>query len=166
MKFIYTGVGSRETPKDVIDEFIVIGETLSRKGYCLRSGGADGADLAFEKGCDLANGSKQIFIPWKHFNKSDSPLYYQSMDAFDIAAELHPAWDKLSDGVRKIMARNVHQVLGLKLDDPSDFLVCWTKHGDKVGGTAMAIRVAELYKVPVYNYGNEADIQRLYREIL
>lgn len=45
---IYTGIGSRETPEWAICKIKKIGGYLYDKGYTLRSGGADGADLAFE----------------------------------------------------------------------------------------------------------------------
>ena len=48
----YAGIGSRETPGLMLGAFARIGEFLAKKGYTLRSGGADGADTAFEVGCD------------------------------------------------------------------------------------------------------------------
>lgn len=45
----YTGIGSRETPQEIQNLMFKIAQKLDSK-YILRSGGADGADLAFEKG--------------------------------------------------------------------------------------------------------------------
>jgi predicted Rossmann fold nucleotide-binding protein DprA/Smf involved in DNA uptake len=61
---IYAGIGSRETPPDVQKLIFDIADKLAKKGYVLRSGGADGADLTFEAGCDNSNGLKEIFLPW------------------------------------------------------------------------------------------------------
>ena len=47
----YAGIGSRNTPKEVLDVFESIGKYLALQGFVLRSGGADGADRAFERGC-------------------------------------------------------------------------------------------------------------------
>lgn len=55
----YTGIGSRETPEEVLSLFTIVGEFLAKKGYILRSGGAKGADKAFEVGCDKAKGKKE-----------------------------------------------------------------------------------------------------------
>lgn len=41
-------VGSRETPSDILEKMTSIGKYLSDKGYTLQSGGAIGADMAFE----------------------------------------------------------------------------------------------------------------------
>ena len=51
MSKIYTGIGSRNTPKEVLELMKTIGKYLGCLGYELRSGGADGADSAFESGC-------------------------------------------------------------------------------------------------------------------
>lgn len=114
----------------------------------LRSGGADGADAAFEAG---AGDDKQIFLPWKRFNRNMSPLYTPSVDAYAVASRIHPVWDRLSSGAKLLHARNVHQVLGPNLNEPSEFLVCWTMGGGVTGGTATAIKVALEHGVPVYN---------------
>lgn len=57
---IYAGIGSRSTPDDVIDKMHVLGEHFAHKGWLLRSGAADGADSAFEHGCDNGGGEKEI----------------------------------------------------------------------------------------------------------
>lgn len=67
-----------------------IGEILAKKNFILRSGGASGADSAFENGCDIQNGKKEIYLPWKNFNNNSSKLYYISDKAKQIAKEFHP----------------------------------------------------------------------------
>ena len=52
----YSGIGSRETPDNVLVVMEKLGAAFAKKGFVLRSGGADGADSAFERGCDSANG--------------------------------------------------------------------------------------------------------------
>jgi hypothetical protein len=49
-RMIYAGIGSRETPQATLDLMNLIGFTLAQKGHSLRSGGAKGADSAFEAG--------------------------------------------------------------------------------------------------------------------
>ena len=149
----YAGIGSRETPKEFLAMFEKIGEYLSKKGYILRSGGAEGADQAFERGCDKANGDKEIYLPWSCFEKSNSNLVVKDQKAFEIAEQFHPAWDRLSQGAQKLQARNTHQVLGQNLNTPSKFVICWTKGGSGKGGTGQAIRIARHYDIPVWDAG-------------
>ena len=98
----YTGIGSRETPEEILGWMQDIGWLLGKRGYTLRSGGADGADSAFEKGCDQANGEKDIYIPWKNFNKrgwtKDAGIVPDLEAAKDIVMRTHPAPHRLSQG--------------------------------------------------------------------
>lgn len=160
MKY-YSGIGSRETPVDILEQMKHIALTLALKGYTLRSGGARGADSAFEIGCDTVNGLKEIYLPWKNFNNNKSTRYTISSDAHDLAKKYHPRWDILSASAKKLMIRNCYQVLGYGLNTPVDFVVCWTNDGKASGGTGQAIRIANDYKIAVYNLYNKEDIARL-----
>lgn len=151
----YTGIGSRETPPDIIDKMISIGSALASAGWVLRSGGADGADAAFERGCDLVSGQKEIFLPWKAFNKSTSPLHIIPDNAYLLGREIHPAWNNLSMGAKKLHARNTQQILGKDLNSPTDLVICWTKDGKIVGGTATAIKLATNNSIRVINLAIE-----------
>ena len=144
MRF-YTGIGSRETPESVCKQMTELANHFRTEGYILRSGHAEGADLAFEKGAGL---QKEIWIPWKGFNGSFS-RFLPSPEAFEMAAKFHPAWDRCSRGAKALHARNCHQVLGFDLKTPSEFVICWTRDGKASGGTGQAIRIAEHHKIPV-----------------
>lgn len=108
----YAGIGSRQTPPDVLARMRVLGEELARHGWILRSGSAPGADTAFEVGCDLGRGCKEIFLPW---------LQWQGRAQGD-----HPAWDYLSPTAKACHARNTFQVMGLDLASPVRMVICWT----------------------------------------
>lgn len=151
----YSGIGSRETPKDILEQMITIGRDLAEKGWILRSGGADGADSAFEQGCDEVHGAKQIFLPWKGFNKNSSQYWKIPPEAFDLAAGLHPNWSACSDAARKLHARNCQQILGPALNDPVDLVICWTKSGGEFGGTATAMKLARQNGIRVVNLFSE-----------
>lgn len=158
---IYTGVGSRETPLDTLQEMKMLARCLAIRGYTLRSGGADGADSAFEYGCDQGNGRKEIYLPWYRFNQNKSRLYIIPEDAYAIAETLHERWQYLKAPVRKLHARNVLQVLGQELNEPSQFVLCWTRGGAQVGGTATAMRLAVELEIPIVNLWHGDVIKRL-----
>lgn len=157
MNKYYAGIGSRQTPNDILELMVWIGKELAKYEYILRSGGADGADSAFEHGCMDGCGEKEIFLPWKNFNKNRSSLYGVGPEAFKIAESLHPAYHKCSQGAQKLLARNCYQILGQNLKTPVDFVVCWTKHAKVVGGTALGIKLAYQYEIPVYNLCSEEE---------
>lgn len=141
----YAGIGSRQTPELVLEVMRALGKKLAQEGWLLRSGGADGADSAFEAGCDAGGGKKQIFLPWRGFNHNSSLLITVLPEAFDLAAALHPAWEACSPGAKKLLARNCHQILGPNLDDPVDVVYYWCPvavDGTLRGGTSLAVNLA------------------------
>jgi hypothetical protein len=152
----YTGVGSRQTPDHVLELMSSIATDLRYLGYTLRSGAADGADVAFGAG---AQDQAHIYLPWSGFGHVEPGALCITqgqnipIEQLQILAKVHPRWASLTDGPRKLHARNVRQVLGTRLDEPSDFLICWTPNGQEIGGTATAIRIAQLYGVPTFNLG-------------
>ena len=157
----YTGIGSRQTPPPALKLIVRVAEQLAKADYILRSGGADGADDAFEIGCDKAHGRKEIYLPWKGFNGHPSPYYYVTKEALELAESVHPVWDKCSQGARKLHGRNCYQLLGLDLNKPSDFVVCWTSGGQLSGGTATVLRLAADRDVPIYNLSSDSDVKKL-----
>lgn len=161
MKY-YTGVGSRECPVDILSLIECVAYKLSREGWTLRSGGAEGADNAFEEGDYWEQGRCEIYIPWNGFNQrfqehDDGYIVASSLSnysrATEIAETIHPAWDKLSQGAKTLHTRNVYQVLGKDLNTPSKFLMCWakpTKNGVS-GGTNTAYTLARQRGVSCFN---------------
>ena len=150
----YTGIGSRKCPPKTLQLMTAVAKWLYDKSMILRSGGADGADMAFEMG---AGEKKEIFLPWKNFNNNDSLLYHIPDKAFEIASKIHTAWDKCSPAAKKLHSRNVMQIFGQDLHTFSQFVICWTPGGEEVGGTATAIRLAKKVGIPVYNLAIRSD---------
>lgn len=170
----YSGVGSRETPEDIMSLMALLAAKLEASGYILRSGAADGADSAFEQGV-VNPQNKEIYIAWDGF----SGRYSREVgvhniqgailhEAEEIAKNLHPAWDRLTQGAKKLHTRNVFQVLGAPLDEPSKFLVCWApvdKNGEPKGGTRTSWMLAKEYNIPCFNLNIEEDKQRILKYI-
>ena len=152
----YAGIGARKTPVEVQIVMSNIATWLSNKGYTLRSGGAIGADTAFEKG---ANSNKEIFY-----------AHHATDAAMAVAMTYHSHWSSCSDYAKKLHARNAFQILGDPLYlDPVDFVICWTpdgceRHEDRTretGGTGTAISIASMNDIRVYNLYNESSINEL-----
>ncbi|MEZ8987936.1 macro domain-containing protein [Vibrio breoganii] len=146
-----------------------------------KSGSAEGSDLAIELGFYLAEYELarlglisritpmffQSIIPWSNFNDRDTfktPWVTSDIPqwAIDSAAQLHPAWDKLSAGVKRLMARNTLQIIDSQTKSPVDRVICYTGDGassvseitSKTGGTGQALRLACQHGVPIVNVGN------------
>lgn len=150
----YAGVGSRDTPEEACRWMTDFAAWVAVNGFLLRSGAADGADAALERGATQARAPMEIYLPWRGFNGHGSPRWMISAEAYALAARFHPAWGALPPSHRKLHARNGYQVLGPDLRTPSRFVCCWTNDGKASGGTGQAIRIAEAYHIPVFNLRN------------
>jgi hypothetical protein len=143
---IVTGIGSRETPPDICQEMFKIGRWCKENEVPLRSGHADGADLAFEQG---AEDRCIAYIPWPGFN---GPARWGAKLVADIhenavafTYDFHPAPGRLSPGGLKLMNRNAMQVMGDDLKSPSSVI------GRASGGTGQALRIAAAHNIEVIN---------------
>jgi hypothetical protein len=157
---LYAGIGSRETPQEVLDVMPEVAKYLESLGYTLRSGKAPGADAAFEKG---VKSKKEIFPG--NVKTGEREL--------KIAEEIHPAWNVMLDSTRKkaiakgndpersaafvanLMARNTNQIFGANLDTPVDFVIFYAKETSDplrpAGGTGQAVEMARRKGIPTIN---------------
>lgn len=146
--FAYAGIGSRETPRHICEKMTHIAYLLGQGGYKLRSGGARGADIAFERGVENPE-MKEIFY------KDDI-----CETAIKLAKQFHPNWSGCSSAAKELHSRNVYQILGKDLNSPSLFVICWTPDGSTgetsraTGGTGQAIRIARAKEIPIINLKN------------
>ena len=145
----YAGIGSRETPPIVLGFMTEIASRLELLGYHLRSGGAAGADLAFEAGIKEPK------------NKSIYYARHATTKALETAKRIHPAWEKCKPYWQKLHARNCFMILGIDLVTPSRFVVCWTPQGEDIGGTRTAIVLARENGIPVYNLALPDSVAQL-----
>lgn len=178
MKKIYTGIGSRELPEDLFNIVEQIGYNFAKQGYILRSGGAPGSDIWFQRGCERYctehnldfNLRQEIYLPWNGFNglhKDDKNGYLiiNNLNSYEYTLKYHPN-KNLKDVVKKLMNRNAHQIMGKDLNNPTDLVICWTRDGSignntnrDTGGTGQALRIAYDKGVPIYNLKRSVDLE-------
>lgn len=183
MTIYYTMIGSRETPPDVMELMTKFAKKTCLWKYVGRSGGADGADACLEEGfrrfkedSNLACSGDylEIYLPWKDFNgrQSSQEGYYtlaelpNKVQAESIAESIHPAWERCSQGAKKLHSRNVYQLLGQDLQTPSRFVICYAKPrndgtGGVKGGTATAVQLGIENGVEIINLYNGSDRKRI-----
>lgn len=173
MNKIYTGIGSRSTPPNILTIMNDLAYYFASQGYTLRSGKAGGADEAFQLGAQryylnniplpTSENLMEIYIPWNGFRKEKLLDLWDIVpsnmkECQEIAATLHPAWAKCSQGAKKLHARNVCQVLGYDLNTPSDFVIFYApedKNGNVKGGTQTAVKLARQHNIPCVNMLHE-----------
>ena len=145
MKF-YAGIGSRRTPPEVLMKMNQLAKQYMTEGYTLRSGGAVGADRAFERGAGLF---KEIF-----YANDAEPWAFEYVERFCMPED-RSGFKNWKPYIRGLLARNMQQILGRNGDSPVDFVVCWAPSfyywDSSAGGTGYAIRCALHNNIPVYN---------------
>lgn len=178
----YAGIGSRETPEAILALMRRTAAVLYRRGWTLRSGGADGADHAFYAGVaqvpDYNPEQVKIYLGWNGMKGHggirlyedpsrgfyNSTLYSTHEEAQLIAQGLHGAWEKLGNGGRLLHTRNVFQILGDDLDSPVRMVICYAKpvgtSGAVKGGTNTAVKLALLKGIDVINLATEGGLAR------
>lgn len=170
----YAGIGSRRTPTNCLHYMRETAQRLATHGYTLRSGAAEGADTAFEDGARAGGGAREVFLPWDGFGNREDGIVLDSCPgqaaAYGIAAQHHPAWATLKPGVRRLMARNVFQILGANCDAPVSFVICWAPKPkqdaagrvmDVDGGTGLAVRLAYARGIEVFHLGVREHARRI-----
>lgn len=160
----YAGVGSRNTPANIEQLMTLFSHTFRDIAY-LQTGNAIGADTAFIKG-NVSNHVVFIHNDVTYTNYKILHPTYNSINCIKlnnyhqaelIAQQAHPTWDKLSVKSKQLHTRNVYQILGITLNDPVEFVVCWTDDGSynkttkRSGGTGQAIRIANNSNIDVFN---------------
>lgn len=158
----YAGIGARNTPTHILETMRETAKLLAKDGHVCNTGAALGADQAFANAAVGANGNVCLYLPWTSYESkwcgivTDMPignvrvfiLNAMHVKAYESVDQFHPAPGKLSQGVRKLHARNYLII------DNSNFVVCWTPEGKTVGGTGQGIKIANYLEIPVYNLGN------------
>jgi hypothetical protein len=156
---------------------------LSRT-FVLRSGGADGCDSIFEKVWDEDESrKKEIFIPWRGFNKRQGPKC--SVPRFDQSVadkvlKINPHLYKTPHSHLLLHTRNYYQIFGEESISrfnsfghslPSLFVVCWTPCGSErretitrsSGGTRTGIILASQFGIPIFNMNRtDSPFERMY----
>jgi len=136
----YAGIGSRRrTPTFIHTMMTQIASKLEKQGYILRSGGAQGADKAFEAGVVLPE-HKQIF-------RAKDATY----EAMTMAAQYHGYWERCTPIARKLHGRNSMIIMGRNLKVPVQFVICYTPDGKSSGGTGLGINMSTASEIPVFN---------------
>lgn len=176
----YAGIGSRETPGEVLSLMERYAQRFSEGGFILRSGGAQGADSACQKGCEQSSRPQLKDIWWgdshrqEAWNQQEGVDHQVTTEMHAIAASIHPYWQGMKDSSRYLHARNVGQILGANGNDPVQWVMCWTPDGmekesertSQSGGTATAIALADRWGIPVFNLQRQDARARMEAHVL
>lgn len=165
-----------DLPEAVEEKLFKIASYLVGKGWLFRHTG-DAKDKLQNRILELDGVVSQSYLPWKKFNLliERPKLFKPKGPAFQIAANSHKGYKKLGPAVRFILARNVHAILGPKVDDPVTLVLGYSKDGAEAlkrdmdfkltGDLAFYLKVCEDSNIPVFNSKNE-DVTKKLSEFL
>lgn len=145
---IYTGIGSRKISQEGYNLLREIGMILGRSQWILRSGGAEGSDSAFEEGCDIVKGKKEVYLPWRGFRGKQGIIYRETPEMVEIIHQNHPNPGSLTRSARKLIGRDYLEIMG-GYEEKSDVVIYWTDK--ESGGTIYTVNLARKLGIPVYN---------------
>lgn len=166
MKKYYAGVGSRETPDDVLLLMIRLGRTLADVGYTLSSGDAIGADRAFWFGATLSPRHAEIGCRIYLHKDGYQGRFNNPKLGFLVATQFKETWEKaqalasaarggfygLGAGGIALHTRNVFQIYGHTLRAPVQALYYWATPKGKMekvsGGTNTAVQIGIKANLP------------------
>lgn len=160
---IYAGIGSRETPSNILIVMRKMALLMALDGLTLSTGAAQGADQAFAEGAAMVHGQINLHLPWGSYeldwlrtiNAKRFVLRDDDLDAYRTVDHFHPAPHKLTRGARALHARNYNII------KDASFVMCWTPDGRPVGGTAQAIRIALHAHKQIINLGRAEDLEKI-----
>ena len=155
----YAGVGSRETPLREQARMEKISKLLGELGYYLRSGGAEGAGQAFERGAEIAGYPVEEWSP----NISYFPLHEWATEKASSTCWELPL-ERMSAYKISSITRNMYVLFGddSEILKPVDFVVYWSASDpmEKGGGceeTRSVVRASHEAGIPTYNLRTQAD---------
>ena len=157
----YACIGSRALSDDEIQRCHDLGRHLVQCGHEVHTGNAPGADQAFAAGGSSVDPSLvHLHLPWSTFEAQHiiegnvvhnlNDMHPDGLALYEqIAADHHPAWSRLSQGVRKLMMRNSSILLPPPETRAVD--VCIAFPGVPLGGTGQGMRIAEYLHIRLIN---------------
>lgn len=104
-------------------------------------------------------------LPNRHLAIIKNPSLKKELE--DLASSLHGNWSNCDSYARGMHHRNCHEILGYHLNNPVKAVITWCEldnFGDYVGGSRTALKLAERYRIPIFNL-NTPDKKKVLAEI-
>lgn len=176
---IFTGVGSRKAPIEILTLIFYFSRSLAASGWALRSGGAIGCDDWFYRGyMDYFHSSPNIHYPNVEIHVPDTQhkayrqypehcVIFNTSQNYELAlvqaASIHPNWAACDTYARNLHGRNIYQVLGVNLDRPSNVYICWApiSKDTVTGGTRSSYECAKRNGVKIINLANPKHFNKV-----
>lgn len=147
----------RDFPPEVKNSLYNIASKLINKKLTVRVNGDD-KDF-YDRINTLSDNHLEVYTPWKNFNNIETKHYYNTLTSKHIANQHFPGWEKIPDGVKAMLARNVRMMFGDKNNSIALCLITWSKDGASkasevtkdTGRSSFIIKMSSSFGFPVVN---------------
>lgn len=149
----------RDFPPEIKTALFNIASKLINKKITIRYNGDD--KEFHEKLSTLSGKFTETYIPWKNFNEIESKHTWNTLTSKHLAMTHFQGWEKIPDGVKALLARNIRMIFGDKNNSIALCLITWSKDGasrvpevtKETGRSSFVIKAAATYGFPVINIG-------------
>lgn len=156
-------IGTRNPTEGQYAYIRMLALSLVGQGVEVATGNADGIDNAAVTGaCQINPRKLWVYLPWATYNSQyieDYPeihvLTYLSKAALTSVDIFHPYAKKLTEGARKLHARNY----GIIKEPTVDAVIACPS--EKGGGTAQGMRIAKAFDIPLFDITNDVGRHKL-----
>lgn len=157
----------KDFPDDVKNTVFNLATKLMSKGITVRINGDDKPLIDKLRG--ISQDKVEVYLPWREFNGIDSKKTYNTNTSKDIASKHFPAWEKIPDSVKAILASQVRLIFGDRNNSITLCLLTWSRDGASKGSevtkdtgrAGFVIKTASFYGFPVLNLSKPQAIPML-----
>lgn len=147
-------------------------QALAGKDFVMRYQYSDITDF-YKTLTDIEGLAVEAYLPWKKMapELENVARTFATRPAYEMAYFYASKFNNFPPAVRAIRANAMHAILGPKLDNPSDILVCWSECGSdsigkdldfkKTGNLLTFFTYCKELNIPIYNVGNKDSVSKL-----
>lgn len=153
----------KDTPPEIKQKFYHLASKLIGKGYTLRLN-PDDPDFVKQVQA-LSTKNVELYLPWRNFNQLESKHTFNTLTSKDIAQRHFPAWEKIPDAVKAMLANQVRMIFGDRNNSIALMLITFSRDGASriaeitkdTGRVSFIIKMACSYGFSVVNLGKQSS---------
>jgi hypothetical protein len=153
----------KETPPEIKQKFYHLASKLIGKGYTIRLN-PDDPDFVRQVQA-LSTKNVELYLPWRNFNQLESKHTFNTLTSKDVAQRHFPAWEKIPDAVKAMLANQVRMIFGDRNNSIALMLITFSPDGASriaeitkdTGRVSFIIKMACSYGFSVVNMGKQSS---------
>lgn len=153
----------KDMPGEIKQKLYHLASKLIGKGYTIRLN-SDDPDFA-KQVMSLSTKNVELYLPWRNFNQLESKHTFNTLTSKDVAQKHFPAWEKIPDSVKAILAAQVRMIFGDRNNSIALMMITYSADGASriaeitkdTGRVSFIIKMACAYGFSVVNMGKQSS---------